>query len=51
MIVRKIERCPKCGQIDPWRKYKTATVNGECRRYVKCKRCGKRETMVWRDLA
>lgn len=47
MIVRKIEKCPRCGQHAPWRKYATKTVRGQKRVYVKCKRCGAREVVVY----
>ena len=48
MITREIEVCPHCGQHGPWRKYSTRTVRGQKRVYVKCKRCGAREVIVYR---
>jgi DNA-directed RNA polymerase subunit M/transcription elongation factor TFIIS len=48
MITRDVEVCPKCGQHDPWRKYSSRTVHGQRRIYVKCKRCGAREVIVYR---
>ena len=48
MIIRNLETCPHCGQYDPWRKYSTRTVRGERRVYVKCRRCGAREVVVYR---
>ena len=48
MIVRNVEKCPKCGQWDPWRKVSSRTVKGLKRVYVKCKRCGCRETVEYR---
>lgn len=49
MIIRKLEICPKCGQWDPWRQYAKKLTNlapGEvARKYVKCRRCGKTETV------
>lgn len=47
MIRREIEVCPRCGQWQPWRKYSTRIVDGQRRVYVRCKRCGKRETVVY----
>lgn len=47
MITRNLEVCPKCGQYDPWRKYSTRVVRGQRRVYVKCKRCGRREVIVY----
>jgi len=49
MIVRKIEKCPKCGKWQPWRKYSTRVIKGERRVYVKCIRCGAREVVVYRE--
>ena len=49
MIVRQIEKCPVCGQHDPWRKVSSRVVKGERRLYVKCRRCGRKETIVYRD--
>ena len=48
MIIRQIEVCPRCGQVAPWRKYSTRVVRGERRIYVKCKRCGARDVIVYR---
>ena len=51
MIVRTIEICPSCGQWDPWRKISSRYFNrGDvvCRVYVKCKRCGRAETVEYR---
>lgn len=51
MIIREIEICPRCGQYNPWRKGsrgKSLVVNGERRLYVFCRRCGKREVIVYR---
>ena len=48
MIVREIEVCPQCGQYDPWRKYSTRTIRGQRRIYVKCKRCGLRDVVVYK---
>jgi endogenous inhibitor of DNA gyrase (YacG/DUF329 family) len=48
MIVRKKEKCPVCGQADPWRKYSSRIVRGERRVYVKCVRCGKKEVVTYR---
>ena len=47
MIRRAIEVCPRCGQWQPWRKYSTRIVDGQRRVYVRCRRCGKRETVVY----
>jgi len=48
MIYRNIEICPQCGQWNPWRKVSSRVVKG-CRRiYVKCCRCGRRETVEYR---
>lgn len=49
MIVRKIETCPKCGKLMPWRKYSTRIIRGERRVYVKCVRCGKKDVVVYRQ--
>lgn len=49
MIIREIEVCPKCGKVNPWRKYSTRVVRGERRDYVKCVRCGKREMVAYRS--
>ena len=48
MIVRKIEKCPKCGNMQPWRKYSPRVNKGERRVYVKCISCGTREVIVYR---
>ena len=48
MIVREIEVCPKCGQWNPWRKVSSRTTGGVKRVYVRCFRCGKRETIEYR---
>lgn len=48
MIVRNVEKCPKCGQWDPWRKVSSRVVKGLKRVYVRCKRCGFRETIEYR---
>lgn len=48
MIVRPLETCPRCGRINPWRKYASRIVNGERRVYVACARCGKKECVVYR---
>ena len=47
MIVRNIEKCPKCGQWQPWRKRATKIVRGQRRVYVKCRRCGHHETVIY----
>lgn len=47
MIRRHQEVCPVCGQWDPWRKYSSRSVHGQRRIYVRCKRCGKREVIVY----
>ena len=47
MIVRYIEVCPVCGQHNPWRKYSTRVIRGQRRVYVRCTRCGKRDTIVY----
>lgn len=51
MIVRKIEICPICKQVDPWRKVSTRTAKGVKRVYVKCRRCGAKETVEYRPDA
>ena len=51
MIVREIEVCPKCGQWNPWRKVSSRTALGVKRVYVRCFRCGKRETIEYRAPA
>lgn len=48
MIIRYIEKCPQCGQWDPWRKVTTKVVKGEKTQYSKCKRCGRKETIIFR---
>lgn len=48
MVTRKIEICPNCGQWDPWRKYSSKVVKGQRRMYVRCKRCGKREVVIFK---
>ena len=55
VVIRKIEVCPKCGQWNPWRKRSpdgkegnSYTVGGERRMTVFCRRCGKREIIVYR---
>ena len=47
MIIRAVEICPKCHQYDPWRKTTSRIVKGERRLYVKCRRCGQKETIVY----
>ncbi len=47
MIRRPIEVCPVCGQWNPWRKYSTRIVGGVRRIYVRCRRCGRREVIVY----
>lgn len=49
MIIRDIEICPRCGKVNPWRKRASKMVRGERRVYVKCVRCGKHETVVYRN--
>lgn len=48
MIIRKIEVCPDCGKFNPWRKRRSLVVKGERRVYVACKRCGRKEVIVYR---
>ena len=55
MIVKYIDTCPKCGQADPWRLRspsgqcgRTIVLGGERRKYVFCRRCGCKETIVYR---
>ena len=49
MIVRYVEKCPACGQWEPWRQYakKLRGLVGDevARKYVKCRRCGFREVI------
>ena len=47
MIIRPVEICPKCGQWMPWRKVSSRVVNGERRLYVRCVRCGAKETIAY----
>lgn len=47
MIRRYIEICPKCGQFKPWQSYSTRVVHGQRRQYVRCKRCGKRDVIIY----
>lgn len=47
MIVRKIEVCPKCGKVNPWRKRGSKIVRGQRRIYVKCVRCGVYDTIIY----
>ena len=49
MIVRNVEICPGCGQWMPWRKVSSRVVKGVRRVYVKCKRCGRAETIEYRS--
>ena len=49
MIIRYIEKCHACGQLDPWRKVSTRTVKGVKTTYVKCRRCGAKETVKYVD--
>ena len=49
MIRRYIEVCPKCGQYKPWRTYKSLVVRGQKRAYVTCRRCKKRDVIVYFD--
>lgn len=49
MIRRFIEICPKCGQYDPWRTYKSLVVRGQKRAYVACKTCGTTDVIVYFD--
>jgi len=49
MIIRYIEKCPRCGQWMPWRKVSTKIVKGERTQYSKCCRCGMKETIVYRE--
>lgn len=53
MILRTVEICPNCKQWDPWRQYAQLPNDklqpGEVRRiYVRCRRCGKTETISYR---
>lgn len=48
MIIREIERCPRCGQWNPWRKTSSRLVKGLRRLYVTCRRCGRKETVEYR---
>lgn len=48
MIIRPLEKCPACGQLNPWRKYASKLIRGERRIYAKCSRCGRKETIVYR---
>lgn len=48
MIIRYIEVCPSCGQWNPWLKVSSRIVNGRRRQYVKCRRCGRKETVEYR---
>jgi len=48
MIVRYIEVCPGCGQWNPWIKVSSRVVKGRRRQYVKCRRCGRKETVEYR---
>ena len=50
MIVRAIEVCPVCGQWMPWRKVSSRIVKGVRRQYVRCKRCGRPETIEYRQI-
>lgn len=53
MIVRYLEKCPQCGQWDPWRQYAKKVRGlgtGEVlRKYVKCRRCGRLEVISVRQ--
>lgn len=49
MIIRYIEKCPACGQWNPWRKVSSRIVKGKRRQYVKCRRCGRKETVEYRQ--
>ena len=48
MIYRNVEKCPACGQWNPWRKVSTRVVKGRRRVYAVCRRCGKKETIEYR---
>lgn len=47
MIIRKIEVCPKCGKIMPWRKRASKILHGQRRIYVRCVNCGAHETVIY----
>lgn len=49
MIIRKLEVCPHCGQYMPWRRYASKVIDGIRRQYVRCKRCGAKEVVVYRE--
>ena len=49
MIYVQNEYCPSCGQVDPWRKVATKIVNGVRTQYVRCRRCGAKETKKFVD--
>ena len=49
MIYVLNEYCPSCGQIDPWRKVSTRIINGVRTQYVRCRRCGAKETKKFVD--
>lgn len=47
MIIRSLEFCPHCGQLNPWRKYSTRCLRGKRRVYVKCRRCGATDVVIY----
>lgn len=51
MVVRKLETCPRCGMVNPWRKYTSRVVHGERVIYVLCSGCGCREKVIYRENA
>lgn len=48
VVIRAIEQCPRCGQVQPWRKTSSRVVRGERRIYAKCWRCGARSMILYR---
>ena len=55
MIVRYVDKCPNCGQWEPWRQYakKLRGLGSDevARKYVKCRRCGFKEVISVRKRA
>ena len=48
-ITRQIEECGACGAWNSFRIDRTAIVNGQKRGYAKCRVCGHRAVITWRE--
>ena len=49
VVVRAVERCERCGAVNPFRARRTIRDGEEKMQYAACRKCGAPAKVYWRE--